>query len=81
MLVCVCELQFAHLLVPAWPCGAPCNSAGVWSKDLEASDSAAYEVMLDLLGLTGLQRVTARLLEGIEVQHVPGACCISRVPV
>ena len=27
--------------------------------------------MMDLLQLSGLQRVTARLLEGIEVLHTP----------
>ena len=45
---------------------------GVWSKDTGASDSAGFEAMLDVLGLSGLQRMTARLVEGFELRHVPG---------
>jgi hypothetical protein len=29
-----------------------------------------YEAMLDVLGLSGMQKVTARLIEGIEIQQV-----------
>lgn len=41
--------------------------SGVWEKDAQASDAESYEAMMDLLGLSGLQRVTARLIEGLEV--------------
>ncbi len=37
--------------------------AGVWQKDPEASQPELYEDMLEALGLSGLQRVTARLIE------------------
>lgn len=46
--------------------------SGIWRKDLDASDSAGYEAMLDALGLNGLQRTTARLIEGMEIKHSPG---------
>jgi hypothetical protein len=29
-----------------------------------------YEATLDVLGLSGMQKVTARLIEGIEIQQV-----------
>lgn len=29
-----------------------------------------YEASLDVLGLSGLQKVTARLIEGLEIQQV-----------
>ena len=45
---------------------------GIWRKDVDASDSVGYESMLDALGLSGLQRTTARLIEGMEIKHSPG---------
>jgi hypothetical protein len=46
--------------------------AGVWARDEARSDGAAYDKMLDVLGLTGLQRLTARLIDGIELAEGPG---------
>ena len=47
-------------------------SSGVWSKDPAASDSKGHEAMLDVLGLSGLPRTTARLIDGVEIDHTPG---------
>jgi hypothetical protein len=40
------------------------SRAGVWEKVPEASQLDALERLLDAYGLSGLQRVTARLVEG-----------------
>ncbi|GAX76366.1 hypothetical protein CEUSTIGMA_g3812.t1 [Chlamydomonas eustigma] len=48
------------------------NLSGVWKKDLEVSDLQGFDRMLALLGLNSLQRVTARLIEGVEIKHVQG---------
>ncbi|CAK0785388.1 hypothetical protein CVIRNUC_008596 [Coccomyxa viridis] len=46
------------------------NLSGVWIKDANRSDLAAYERALDLMGLNGLQKTTAlRLIEGVEIQQ------------
>lgn len=46
----------------------PC--AGVWIKDTNRSDLAAYGRALDLMQLNGLQKTTAlRLIEGVEIQQ------------
>lgn len=37
---------------------------------LDLLSAGGYEAMLDVLGLSGLQKVTARLIEGIEVKQV-----------
>ena len=47
---------------------SPC--AGVWIKDTNRSDLAAYGRALDLMRLNGLQKTTAlRLIEGVEIQQ------------
>ncbi len=51
---------------------APADLSGVWVKDVARSDAAGFEASLDVLGLSGLQRVTERLIEGIEITQV---CC------
>ncbi|KAG2491253.1 hypothetical protein HYH03_010460 [Edaphochlamys debaryana] len=43
------------------------NLTGVWEKDLPTSQVQEYEAMLDVLQLGGLQKVTARLIDGIEL--------------
>ena len=46
----------------------PCS--GVWIKDTNRSDLAAYGRALDLMQLNGLQKTTAlRLIEGVEIQQ------------
>ena len=46
------------------------SSAGVWIKDTNRSDQAAYGRALDLMQLNGLQKTTAlRLIEGVEIQQ------------
>jgi len=46
------------------------NLSGLWAKDAARSDLGAYERSLDLLGLSGLQRATAKLIDGIEIRQV-----------
>lgn len=44
--------------------------AGVWIKDTNRSDLAAYGRALDLMQLNSLQKTTAlRLIEGLEIQQ------------
>ncbi|GMH35074.1 hypothetical protein BSKO_02942 [Bryopsis sp. KO-2023] len=47
----------------------PGNLAGMWEKDEEASDSDAYEEGMELLQLQSIQRVTARMICGLEIQQ------------
>jgi hypothetical protein len=61
------------------PTAAPVNLTGLWVLDKEASDLVAYEAALDLLALSGLQKMTARLIEALEVKQV-GAACERHVP-
>jgi hypothetical protein len=53
--------------------------SGVWKKDLVVSDLQGFDRMLELLGLNSLQRVTARLIEGVEIKHEPGNRCTALV--
>jgi hypothetical protein len=48
----------------------PVDVSGIWAKDESRSDLAAYERSLDLLGLSGLQRLTAKLIDGLEILQV-----------
>lgn len=43
--------------------------------------TAGYEATLDVLGLSGLQKVTARLIEGVEIQQTPTQFTVSFVTV
>ncbi|KAG1665981.1 hypothetical protein FOA52_010079 [Chlamydomonas sp. UWO 241] len=43
--------------------------SGVWSKVPELSDDEAYERCLDLWGISGMQKATAKLIEGLEISH------------
>ncbi|GBF91799.1 hypothetical protein Rsub_04904 [Raphidocelis subcapitata] len=56
----------------------PADLSGLWAKDEAASDLAAYERSLDLLGLSGLQKLTAKLIDGMEIRQArgPGAWII-----
>lgn len=45
------------------------NLSGIWVKDLEKSELANYEKCIDMWGLSGVQKQTAKLLEGLEVSH------------
>lgn len=45
------------------------NLNGIWVKDVEASQIAEYEKALDLWQISGMQRATARLLDGLEISH------------
>ncbi|GLI59445.1 hypothetical protein VaNZ11_001269 [Volvox africanus] len=45
------------------------NLTGLWEKDSAASQVEEYELMLDVLELGGLQEVTARLIDGLDLRH------------
>ena len=45
---------------------------GIWSKVPELSDLESYERALDLWEINGMQRATARLIEGLEIKHQGG---------
>ncbi|GIL63620.1 hypothetical protein Vafri_17640, partial [Volvox africanus] len=45
------------------------NLTGLWEKDSAASQVEEYELMLDVLELGGLQKVTARLIDGLDLLH------------
>jgi hypothetical protein len=45
----------------------PVDLSGLWGRDAARSDAAGFERALDVLRLSGLQRVTARLIEGMQV--------------
>ncbi|KAF8062701.1 SPAC3H8.02 [Scenedesmus sp. PABB004] len=49
--------------------GRPVDLSGLWVKDPARSDQEGYERQLDMLGLSGLQKVTARLIEGLEISQ------------
>lgn len=51
----------------------PTNKPPQPNQDLEASDVAEYERALDLWQISGMQKATARLIDGLEVVHTPGA--------
>jgi hypothetical protein len=42
---------------------------------------AGYEAALDVLGLSGLQKVTARLIEGIDIQQSSNRFTVNFVTV
>lgn len=46
--------------------------SGLWVKDEGRSDLEAYERSLDMLGLSGLQKVTAKLIDGLELKQASG---------
>ena len=37
--------------------------SGVWEKDMQESQLDAYEKCLDVWGISGMQKLTARLIE------------------
>lgn len=43
--------------------------SGIWVKDPVRSELAEYERCIDLWGLSGVQKQTAKLLEGLELTH------------
>lgn len=65
----------------AAPGGAPshqaaANLSGLWARDERRSDMAAYERSLDVLGLSGLQKMTAlKLIDGVEIRQVRVYVC------
>jgi hypothetical protein len=44
--------------------------SGVWAKIPERCDEAAYARALDLWNLSGVQKMGAKLIAGIELLHV-----------
>ena len=48
----------------------PANLSGLWMKVPELSQIAEYEKVLDLWEISGMQKATAKLIEGLEIQHV-----------
>jgi len=61
--------------------GQAVDLTGVWEKDSASSNAQSYEAMLDLLGLSGLQRVTARLIEGLDIRHTADGLAVNFVTV
>ncbi|WIA20826.1 hypothetical protein OEZ85_005180 [Tetradesmus obliquus] len=59
----------------------PEDFSGLWVKDAARSDLSGYEAMLDVLGLSGMQKVTARLIEGVEIQQTSSKFTVSFVTV
>ena len=57
----------------------PSALAGLWQRDPQRTDMAALDAALELLGLGRLQRLTARLIDGIsiEVSGAPAAAAAS----
>ena len=45
------------------------NLTGLWGKDPNKSQHAEYEKALDLWQISGMQKATARLIEGLEIVH------------
>ncbi|KAF6252276.1 hypothetical protein COO60DRAFT_1554152 [Scenedesmus sp. NREL 46B-D3] len=60
---------------------APADFSGLWVKDAARSDSRGYEAMLDVLGLSSMQKMTARLIEGIEIQQTASKFIVNFVTV
>lgn len=57
------------------------NLTGLWEKDPAASQLKEYEELLDLLGLGGIQKVTARLIDGLDIKQAQGKLEVSFVTV
>eukprot|EP00879_Flechtneria_rotunda_P006527 GHRR01006860.1.p1 GENE.GHRR01006860.1~~GHRR01006860.1.p1 ORF type:complete len:354 (+),score=133.89 GHRR01006860.1:626-1687(+) len=55
--------------------------SGLWVKDRDRSDMAGYEEALDVLGLSSMQKVTARLIDGIEIKQAPNHFTVNFVTV
>jgi hypothetical protein len=45
------------------------NLTGLWQKDPNRSQQAEYERCLDIWQISGMQKATARLIEGLEIVH------------
>lgn len=73
------EPPVAAAAPPPAPPAAPrtVDLSGLWARDDSRSDAAGLERSLDVLRLSGLQKVTARLIEGIEVKQTPQAFDVS----
>lgn len=56
-----------ELLEQAGAAVRPQDLAGLWAKDPVASDVEGYERALDLWQISGAQKATARLIEGLEI--------------
>ncbi|KAJ9511334.1 hypothetical protein QJQ45_029742 [Haematococcus lacustris] len=54
---------------------------GLWEKDMAKSQLQEYESMLQLLGLGSLQRMTARLIDGIDISQTPEGFSVSFLTV
>ncbi|PNW72795.1 hypothetical protein CHLRE_15g644051v5 [Chlamydomonas reinhardtii] len=64
------EAEVKPPATPAVPAVEPGCLAGIWEKDLDASDVGGYEKALDLWQISGVQKATARLIEGLELHAV-----------
>ncbi|GAX78834.1 hypothetical protein CEUSTIGMA_g6271.t1 [Chlamydomonas eustigma] len=47
----------------------PVNLTGIWTKMPELSELEAYEKVLDLWQISGMQKATAKLIEGLEIRQ------------
>ncbi|XP_075265799.1 uncharacterized protein LOC142358241 [Convolutriloba macropyga] len=45
----------------------PTEMAGKWTKDAARSDLRSYDEALEMMGIKGIQKTTARLIDGIEL--------------
>lgn len=60
---------------------ASANLSGLYARCDPRSDAANYEKALDLLGLSGLQRLTAKLIDGLEIEESQSQFKVSFVTV
>ncbi|KAL6759177.1 hypothetical protein V8C86DRAFT_2580690 [Haematococcus lacustris] len=60
---------------------AAVDLSGLWEKDNARSQVQEYEAMLQLLGLGGLQRMTARLIDGLDISQTPEGFSVAFVTV
>mmetsp|Transcript_3058 Transcript_3058/g.7623 ORF Transcript_3058/g.7623 Transcript_3058/m.7623 type:complete len:413 (+) Transcript_3058:219-1457(+) len=41
--------------------------SGAWTKDMKRSDLSTYDRALEMMGIRGIQKTTARLIDGVEL--------------
>lgn len=65
----------------AAPPRQPVHLNGLWERDMARSDLEGFEASLDVLQLGGLQRVTARLIEGLDIVHTASSFQVNFVTI
>jgi len=41
--------------------------SGAWTKDMKRSDLSTYDRVLEMMGIRGIQKTTARMIDGVEL--------------